>query len=85
MPLACFIARDGRLGDLLGAACRVLREQGRLAHCGAGAVGSVKFSDTKGHERVSADPKEKGNKKLQVLPRGNSCTEMEQQKRPVTG
>lgn len=36
-----------------------------------GVVGSGKFSDTKGHERVSADLKEKGNKNHKCSLGGN--------------
>lgn len=59
VSLAGVIARDGRVRDQLGAESGVLR-RARLpstwwgARCGG--RGSVKFSDTKGHERVSAGP-----------------------------
>lgn len=72
VSLAGVIARDGRVRDQLGAESGVLRRARLLstwwgARCGG--RGSVKFSDTKGHERVSAGPKERERgQKSQVLP-----------------
>ena len=60
--------------------------EGSLAHPGGGRV---KLSHTKGHERFSADPKEKGNKN-QKGSFGENCRKGSSRrngitKRPVTG